>query len=92
MKKIEIDKTWIGIVIGFALPLLFYTGYYFLVYDSGMKSINISLCVAVNLLPFYIFQKKDKNNALKGVFISTFVLALVIIYFTFFTNHLKIGF
>lgn len=91
MKNIDWDKTWIGLVIGIATPILVYTAYYFLVYNSGIKKMNVSLCIATNLIPFYIYQRKEKYKGLKGVLISTFIWAGVIVYFTFFTNHLRIG-
>ena len=91
MKNIDWDKTWIGLVLGIATPILVYTGYYFLVYNSGIKKMNVSLCIATNLIPFYIYQRKEKYKGLKGVLISTFIWAAVIVYLTFFTNHLRIG-
>lgn len=77
--------------MGMLIPVLTYAIYYFLVYDTGLKKVNVSLCVAMNLIPFYIYQKKEKYNGLKGVLIATFIWAAFIIYLTFFTNHLQIG-
>ena len=91
MKNIDWDKTWIGLALGIATPILIYVGYYFLVYNSGIKKMNVSLCIATNLIPFYIYQRKEKYKGLKGVLISTFIWAGVIVYLTFFTNHLRIG-
>jgi hypothetical protein len=82
---------WIGLTIGLLTPVIVYTIYYLLVYDSGLKQMNVSLCVATNLVPFYVYQKKEKYNGLKGVLISTFIWAAVIVVLVFFTNHLKIG-
>lgn len=91
MKNFDWDKTWIGLALGISTPVLVYTVYYLLVYNSGIKKMNISLCIATNLIPFYIYQKKEKYKGLKGVLISTFIWAAVIVYLTFFTNHLRIG-
>ncbi len=91
MKNFDWDKTWIGLALGIATPILVYTIYYLLVYNSGIKKMNVSLCIATNLIPFYIYQKKEKYKGLKGVLISTFIWAAVIVYFTFFTNYLRIG-
>lgn len=91
MKKFDWDRTWVGIVLGIAIPIIVYTIYYFLVYNSGLKKMNVSLCIATNLIPFYIYQKREKYNGLKGVLIATFIWAGVIIFFSFFTNYLRIG-
>jgi RsiW-degrading membrane proteinase PrsW (M82 family) len=91
MKKINLDTVLAGLLIGFLTPVIVYLIYYVLVYDSGLRKINISLCIAVNLVPFYIYQKKDKNKGLKGVFIATFILAGVVIFLSFFTNYFRIG-
>ncbi|MFL5762819.1 MAG: hypothetical protein ACJ77K_02685 [Bacteroidia bacterium] len=91
MKNFNWDRTWIGLVFGILTPVVVYTIYYLLVYNSGLKKMNVSLCVATNLIPFYIYQKKERYNGLKGVLISTFIWAGVIVFLTFFTNYLKIG-
>lgn len=91
MKNFNWDRTWVGIVLGILTPIVVYTIYYFFVYDSGIKKMNVSLCIATNLIPFYLYQRKEKYNGLKGVLISTFVWAGVIFGLAFFTNHLRIG-
>ena len=91
MKKFDFDNVWVGLTIGILLPVLFYVIYYLVIYDSGLRNINISLCIAINLIPFYIYQRKNKNKGLKGVFISTFILAAIVIFLSFFTSYLRIG-
>ncbi|MCX6296257.1 MAG: hypothetical protein NTX97_09350 [Bacteroidetes bacterium] len=91
MKNFDWDKTWIGLMLGIATPIIIYAIYYLLVYDTGIKKMNVSLCIATNLIPFYFYQKLEKYKGLKGVLISTFIWAAVVVYFTFFTNHLRIG-
>ncbi|MBA3972208.1 MAG: hypothetical protein H0X46_08700 [Bacteroidetes bacterium] len=91
MKKINFDNVWVGLVIGFLAPVIFYIIYYILVYESGLRKINISLCIAINLVPFYIYQRKDKNKGLKGVFIATFILAAIVIILSFSTSYFRIG-
>lgn len=91
MKNFNWDRTWVGIVLGILTPVVVYTIYYFFVYDSGIKKMNVSLCIATNLIPFYLYQRKEKYNGLKGVLISTFVWAGIIFGLAFFTNHLRIG-
>lgn len=91
MKKIDFDNVWVGLVIGFLCPVIFYLIYYMFVYESGLRKINISLCIAINLIPFYIYQKKDKNKGLKGVFIATFILAAIVIVLSFSTSYFRIG-
>jgi hypothetical protein len=92
MKNFNWDRTWVGLALGIIVPVAVYACYYLLVYDTGIKKVNVSLCVAANLIPFYIYQKKEKYNGLKGVLISTFLWAGFIIYLTFFTNHLRISY
>lgn len=85
------DKTWIGVVIGLLTPVIVYSLYYFLISGTGIKDINISLCIAANLIPFYFCQKKGLDNGLKGVLISTVIWAITIAFLSFFTPHLNIG-
>lgn len=91
MKKMDWDKTWIGFVIGMITPVIVYSLYYLLISGTGIKDINISLCIAANLIPFYIYQKKELDNGLKGVLISTVIWAITIAFLSFFTPHLNIG-
>jgi hypothetical protein len=91
MKYFDWDQTWVGLLIGFFTPIIVYVLYYFFVYDTGLRSVNVSLCVASNLIPFYLYQKREKFNGLKGVLISTFVWAGVVVVLSFFTNYLRIG-
>ncbi len=91
MKYFNWDQTWLGLIIGFFTPILVYILYYFFVYDTGLRSMNVSLCVASNLIPFYFYQKREKFNGLKGVLISTFVWAGIVVVLSFFTNYLRIG-
>ncbi|MBL0329176.1 MAG: hypothetical protein IPP64_07115 [Bacteroidetes bacterium] len=91
MKNFNWNQTWVGLVLGILTPIIVYTIYYFFVYDSGIKKINVSLCIAANLIPFYVYQRRDKYNGLKGVLISTLAWAGIIFCLTFFTNYLRIG-
>lgn len=91
MKSIDWDKIWIGFVIGMITPVIVYSLYYFLISGTGIKHINISICIAANLIPFYFYQKKELNNGLKGVLISTIIWAVTIASLSFFTPHLNIG-
>lgn len=91
MKNFNWDKVWIGLLLGIIFPIIFYGIYYFLVVDSGIKRLNVSICIATNLIPFYIYQKREKYNGLKGVLIATIIWVAIIIYLSFFTNQLHIG-
>ncbi|OFY85607.1 MAG: hypothetical protein A3F72_10600 [Bacteroidetes bacterium RIFCSPLOWO2_12_FULL_35_15] len=91
MKNFDWDKTWVGILLGILTPIIFYSLYYLLVNTTGLKKVNVSLCIAANLIPFYLYQRREKNNGLKGVLISTLIWAGVIAYLTFFSNYLRIG-
>lgn len=91
MKNFNWDRVWVGLVIGVLMPVAIYTIYYYFVYNSGIKKMNVSLCIATNLVPFYLYQRKEKYNGLKGVLIATFVWAGIIFGLAFFTNQLRIG-
>lgn len=91
MKNFNWDRVWVGLVIGVLMPIIVYTIYYYFVYNSGLKKMNVSLCIATNLIPFYFYQRKEKYNGLKGVLIATFVWAGLIFGLAFFTNYLRIN-
>jgi hypothetical protein len=91
MKKFDWDQTWVGLIIGLLSPVIMYGIYYLLIYNTGIKNLNVSLCVAANLIPFYVYQKKNYNKGLKGVFIVTFVWAILVAFLSVFTNYLHIG-
>ena len=91
MKNFNWDRVWVGLVIGVLMPIIVYTIYYYFVYNSGLKKMNVSLCIATNLIPFYFYQRKDKYNGLKGVLIATFVWAGLIFGLAFFSNYLRIN-
>ncbi len=91
MKNFNWDRVWVGLVIGVLMPIIIYTIYYYFVYNSGIKKMNVSLCIATNLIPFYLYQRKEKYNGLKGVLIATFVWAGLVFGLAFFTNYLRIG-
>ena len=91
MKNFDWDRTWVGIVLGILTPLIIYAIYYFLVHNTGIKRVNVSICVTANLIPFYMYQRKEMNNGLKGVLITTIAWALIIICLSYFTNYLRIG-
>lgn len=91
MKNFNWDRTWVGLVLGVVTPILVYTIYYYFVYDSGIKKMNVSLCIATNLIPFYFYQRREKYDGLKGVLIATFIWAGVVAGLIFFTNSLRLG-
>lgn len=91
MKNFNWDRVWVGLVIGVLMPIIIYTIYYYFVYNSGIKKMNVSLCIATNLIPFYLYQRKEKYLGLKGVLIATFVWAGIIFGLAFFTSYLRIG-
>jgi hypothetical protein len=91
LKNIDFDKVWIGLIIGFLTPVIVYTLYYYFVCTTGITKVNISVCIAVNIIPFQVYSKQEKNKGLKGVFIATILWALFIAYISLFTYHLNIG-
>ena len=90
MKNINIDKVWIGILLGLIVPPLVFYIYYWMVTQHNLKRVNVSICMVFNLIPFYLTLNKEKYNATKGVLIGTFIWAGVIGYLSFFTDYLHI--
>ncbi len=91
MKNFNWNRTWVGLAIGILFPIIIYTIYYYFVYNSGLQKMNVSLCIATNLIPFYLYQRKESYNGLKGVLVATFVWAGIIFGLAFFTNYLRLG-
>jgi len=98
MKNIDFDKTWIGIILGIAAPMIAFILYYLINYRF-MKVGNfidymklgetytpvITLCVLANLGVFYLFIWKEKYKGARGVLASTFIWAAFVLYLKFFT-------
>ncbi len=90
------DKLKIGLLFGLLLPVLtlvivfFYTFHHYTVhqflhflYTMRVMTKLFSLCVLPNLAVFYIFLKLNMNRATKGVLMSTFILAIIIVIIQF---------
>jgi hypothetical protein len=98
MKNIDWDKTWIGLALGIAAPMIALSVYYLVNYNymtiSGFINYMklgdtytpvISLCVLANLAPFYLLVNKEKYAGTKGVLGATFIWAGFIVYLKFLT-------
>lgn len=90
MKNIELDKLWIGCLAGIITPIIAYLLYFGLVHLLNLKSVNISICMVSNLLPFYLSMNREKYNFTKGVILITIVMAVAITSLGYFTNFFKI--
>ncbi len=90
MKYSNYNKAWLGIIIGLIVPVLSYLIYYVIVDKLELRRVNVSLCMAVNLLPFYLSMNREMFNMTKGILIATLVGGAVIAYFSFFTNYFQI--
>lgn len=85
MKKEILIGFFIGIVatfIGCVLFLIIFTEFnalsdFIIIKRSGILGKVITLGALLNLLLFYIFLKKDKENISKGILLSTITLALI---------------
>ncbi len=86
MKNINFDKMWIGILLGLIAPFVTFLAYYWLVSEFQLRRVNVSLCMVINLLPFYLSLNREKINIAKGVLVSTLIWSAVIAYLSFFTN------
>ena len=77
-------------LLGFMIPLAVYLIYYYLVSVYNLARINVSLCMAANLIPFYLSLNREKYNTTKGVIVATLIYGAIIAYLTFFTNYFQI--
>ncbi len=88
--KFDFDKVWIGLILGLAAPVLVFWMYYLFADQYTLKRVNVSLCMVINLAPFYLTLNNYMYRATKGFVIGTFAWAIVIFYLSFFTDHLRI--
>lgn len=93
MSKLQEDNVWVGIGVSLFLTV---TIFYFLVTLNESligKNINgrefggirerfiATLAVFFNILPFIIYMRVKKDNAMRGVGIVTVLLALFVVVF-----------
>lgn len=86
----KLDKVWFGLIIGMIAPVVAFGLYYIFADQYTLKRVNVSLCMVINLAPFYLTLNNEMYKATKGVLIATLTWALVIAYLSFFTNYLKV--
>jgi hypothetical protein len=97
MKNFIWDKLYVGMLAGILPPIIAFLTYYFLNYSymsrgeffrflarGEMYTQIVTLCVLLNLVPFYLFINKEKYNATKGVLASTFIWAGVVLFLKFY--------
>ena len=65
LKELDLDKVWVGIILGLIAPLIVYGLYNALVNKLNLKTVNISLCMVIELLPFYITLNREMYKATK---------------------------
>lgn len=94
MKK-KFDNMALGIIIGFALPLLGFWLYFALTWGQGVSlemflktytdsSVKmLAVCCTTNLAPFFIFLQTDRYRSGRGVVMATLGIALFIVYMKF---------
>jgi hypothetical protein len=90
LKELDYDKVWVGIILGIVAPPIAYGLYYALVNKLNLKTVNVSLCMVIELLPFYITLNREMYKGTKGVLIATLVYAALIAYLSFFTNYFHV--
>ncbi|HPG73283.1 MAG TPA: hypothetical protein PLM49_03265 [Bacteroidales bacterium] len=93
----QLNKAWVGLLLGLLLPLLaFLVLYAYKSYDSDTLVLFInrlklqgafisvlSLCVLPNLLLFFTFKKLDFWYAIKGVVASVFFYTILVVVLKF---------
>ena len=97
-KIIANDKTWVGIILGSLIPILFLYVYYYFALSQNLdfsgfinkfKTSNqfltsISTCLLLcNALLFGIFVQFRKLNVAKGIFIPTLLIGLFFLAYKF---------
>jgi hypothetical protein len=94
-KLFSSDKIYIGLILGFLLPLLVFTiyilirngGFNFFPFISKMHKYGllfriISLCVLADLPVFYIFIQKKYWRGARGVVMACFFYAFIVAGYT----------
>ena len=87
---INVSSFTIGVVLGLILPTLTFLVYSNIVMDGNMlalyyqlKAMDVhthvmSLCTFINLIPFLIFMRADREKSAKGILMVTILLALFV--------------
>lgn len=91
-KSNRLDKIWLGAGLGFIIPLLAFTLYYLMkfsdiefqqylmaLHEYRLLFKVMSLCVLVDLPLFYIFLQFKWLRAARGVVMSCFFFAFVVL-------------
>ena len=90
----KIDKIWIGIIVGLIIPAFCFLCYWlfchsqlnfpygFIRYLRGANTLQeiAMVCVAANLLVFYLLLNKKAYDISKGIMVSTFAYVGLIFY------------
>lgn len=91
-KKNSIDQLYVGFLLGFLVPVIFFLIVYqlkyaemeFVAYVRSIWQMKIflkilSLCVFPNLGFFLLFYRRKYDMAARGVIMATFIYAFVIL-------------
>ncbi len=100
MKDIDLDKTWIGCLVGLIAPVMAFLLHYFINYHymtirglikymilGDTYTAIVTLCVLANLGAFYLFIWKEKYKGARGILGFTFIWVAFVMYLKFFTPH-----
>ena len=101
LKKIDLNKFWIGAVSGLLLPLLSLLGYWLWSYkymrfypqffkflmNGGVLSAVLSLCLIPNLGMFFLFLNKEKYKTTRGIILTMLVYGFIIVYLKIWVEH-----
>lgn len=90
----KLDKIWIGLLMGFSIPLFSFFSYWFFLHSqlnfpygfirylrgaNTFQDIAI-ICVTLNLIAFYLFLNKKAYNLSRGIMFATFAYVGVVFY------------
>lgn len=98
MELSKLNKLWIGLIIGILFPMFWFSLYWLFfqrhvqIEETEIKYLmsaelmmNVSkICVATNLLLFYLSLNRKMVPFAKGIITSVVIYALLLAYITFF--------
>ena len=82
---------WKGAILGIILPILCFLIYanikmegdiialYYQLRAMGVHTHLLSLCTFINLIPFLIFMRADREKPAQGILMVTILLALFVV-------------
>ncbi len=87
------DTFWVGLAVGTLTPIMLFIALieintmlienYFRGGAGLSEQFRAIISVCVNILPFIIYNRTRKDNAMRGIMLPTFIYAVVILFYYF---------